>query len=295
MNNEQLEKNEKVEKVENKSYPFVYGISFKKALQTYFFGSEDDTLKVHDKVVVETIRGLELGTVKIGRKNISEVQLGTALKPILRKATDEDIANYSKNEETSAKAQETFVSCVKELNLDMYLVSAEYTLDATKVIFTYIADERVDFRELLKVLAAKLHCRIELRQIGARDRAKAIGGLGPCGLPLCCATFLSDFEGISINMAKNQLLALNISKLSGQCGKLVCCLKYEDSLYSKLRVGLPRLGQLVKYKDEEFKITSMNVLSKTMKLENKENSVFITFEEYFKEVSNATPTKLPKQ
>ena len=295
MNNEQLEKNEKVEKVENKSYPFVYGISFKKALQTYFFGSDDDTLKVHDKVVVETIRGLELGTVKIGRKNINEVQLGTALKPILRKATDEDIANYSKNEETSAKAQETFVSCVKELNLDMYLVSAEYTLDATKVIFTYIADERVDFRELLKVLAAKLHCRIELKQIGARDRAKAIGGLGPCGLPLCCSTFLSDFEGISINMAKNQLLALNISKLSGQCGKLVCCLKYEDSLYSELRIGLPKIGQRCKYKEEEFKITSMNVLSKTMKLENKENSVFITFEEYFKEVTHATPTKLPKQ
>ena len=295
MNNEQVEKVEKTEKVENKSYPFVYGISFKKALQTYFFGSEDDTLKVHDKVVVETIRGLELGEVKVGLKKVEEVQLGTALKPILRKATDEDIANYHKNEEAANKAQETFVTCVKEQNLDMYLVSAEYTLDGTKVIFTYIADERVDFRELLKVLASKLHCRIELRQIGARDRAKAIGGLGPCGLPLCCATFLSDFEGISINMAKNQLLALNISKLSGQCGKLVCCLKYEDSLYSKLRVGLPRLGLRVKYKDEEFKVTSMNVLSKTMKLENKENSVFITFEEYFKEVSNATPTKLPKQ
>lgn len=295
MNNEQIEKVEKTEKVENKSYPFVYGISFKKALQTYFFGSEDDTLKVHDKVVVETIRGLELGEVKVGLKKVEEVQLGTALKPILRKATDEDIANYHKNEEAANKAQEIFVMCVKEQNLDMYLVSAEYTLDGTKVIFTYIADERVDFRELLKVLAAKLHCRIELRQIGARDRAKAIGGLGPCGLPLCCATFLSDFEGISINMAKNQLLALNISKLSGQCGKLVCCLKYEDSLYSQLRVGLPRLGLRVKYKDEEFKVTSMNVLSKTMKLENKENSVFITFEEYFKEVSNATPTKLPKQ
>lgn len=295
MNNEQIEKVEKTEKVENKSYPFVYGISFKKALQTYFFGSEDDTLKVHDKVVVETIRGLELGEVKVGLKKVEEVQLGTALKPILRKATDEDIANYHKNEEAANKAQEIFVMCVKEQNLDMYLVSAEYTLDGTKVIFTYIADERVDFRELLKVLASKLHCRIELRQIGARDRAKAIGGLGPCGLPLCCATFLSDFEGISINMAKNQLLALNISKLSGQCGKLVCCLKYEDSLYSQLRVGLPRLGLRVKYKDEEFKVTSMNVLSKTMKLENKENSVFITFEEYFKEVSNATPTKLPKQ
>ena len=294
MNNEQIEKVEKTEKVENKSYPFVYGISFKKALQTYFFGSEDDTLKVHDKVVVETIRGLELGEVKVGLKKVEEVQLGTALKPILRKASEEDVANYHKNEETAIKAQETFVACVKEQNLDMYLVSAEYTLDGTKVIFTYIADERVDFRELLKVLASKLHCRIELRQIGARDRAKAIGGLGPCGLPLCCATFLSDFEGISINMAKNQLLALNISKLSGQCGKLVCCLKYEDSLYSQLRVGLPKLGQRVKYKDDEFKITSMNVLSKTMKLENKENSVFITFEEYFKEVTHATPTKFSK-
>ena len=289
MNDEQLNK------VENKSYPFVYGISFKKALQTYFFGSEDDSFKVHDKVVVETIRGLELGEVKVGLKKVEEVQLGTALKPILRKATEEDLNNYANNEENAKKAEETFTMCVKEQNLDMHIVSAEYTLDGTKIIFTYIADERVDFRELLKVLAAKLHCRIELRQIGARDRAKAIGGLGPCGLPLCCATFLSDFEGISINMAKNQLLALNISKLSGQCGKLVCCLKYEDSLYSKLRVGLPRLGQRCKYKDEEYKITAMNVLSKTMKLENKENSVFITFEEYFKEVTHATPTKLSKQ
>ena len=288
MNNEQLNK------VENKSYPFVYGISFKKALQTYFFGSEDDTLKVHDKVVVETVRGLELGEVKVGLKKVEEVQISTALKPILRRANEEDLASFAKNEENASKAEDIFTTCVKEQKLDMHLVSAEYTLDGTKVIFTYIADERVDFRELLKVLASKLHCRIELRQIGARDRAKAIGGLGPCGLPLCCSTFLSDFEGISINMAKNQLLALNISKLSGQCGKLVCCLKYEDSLYSKLRVGLPRLGQRCKYKDEEFKITSMNVLSKTMKLENKENSVFITFEEYFKEVSNATPTKLSK-
>lgn len=288
MNNEQLNK------VENKSYPFVYGISFKKALQTYFFGSEDDTLKVHDKVVVETVRGLELGEVKVGLKKVEEVQISTALKPVLRRANEEDLANFAKNEENASKAEDIFTTCVKEQKLDMHLVSAEYTLDGTKVIFTYIADERVDFRELLKVLASKLHCRIELRQIGARDRAKAIGGLGPCGLPLCCSTFLSDFEGISINMAKNQLLALNISKLSGQCGKLVCCLKYEDSLYSKLRVGLPRLGQRCKYKDEEFKITSMNVLSKTMKLENKENSVFITFEEYFKEVSNATPTKLSK-
>lgn len=295
MNNENLNTTENVEvKEEKKVYPYVYGISFKKALQTYFFGSDDNTLQVHDKVVVETIRGLELGEIKVGKKKVKDVKIETALKPILRKATPEDIENFEKNISLASNAETTFTQCVKDLNLDMHLVSAEYTLDATKVIFTYIADERVDFRELLKVLAAKLHCRIELRQIGARDRAKAIGGLGPCGLPLCCSTFLSDFEGISINMAKNQLLALNISKLSGQCGKLVCCLKYEDSLYSELRVGLPRLGQRCKYKDEDFKITSMNVLSKTMKLENKENSVFITFEEYFKEVTHATPTKFSK-
>ena len=291
MNNNEL--NNTQEK-DVKVYKYIYGISFKKALQTYYFGSDDETLKVHDKVVVETVRGLEFGTVKTPAKTKEEVNLETSLKPILRKATQEDIENYEKNLKNASQAESVFIASVKEQNLDMYLVSAEYTLDGSKIIFTYIADERVDFRELLKVLAAKLHCRIELKQIGARDRAKAIGGLGPCGLPLCCSTFLSDFEGISINMAKNQLLALNISKLSGQCGKLVCCLKYEDSLYSELRIGLPKMGQRCKYKDEEFKITSMNVLSKTMKLENKENSVFITFDEYFKEVTHATPTKLSK-
>ena len=291
MNNEQL--NNTQEK-ETKVYKYIYGVSFKKALQTYYFGSDDETLKIHDKVVVETVRGLEFGIIKTNAKTKEEVKLETTLKPILRKANEEDLANHEKNIKNAIHAEDVFINGVKEQNLDMYLVSAEYTLDGTKIIFTYIADERVDFRELLKVLASKLHCRIELKQIGARDRAKAIGGLGPCGLPLCCSTFLSDFEGISINMAKNQLLALNISKLSGQCGKLVCCLKYEDSLYSELRIGLPKMGQRCKYKDEEFKITSMNVLSKTMKLENKENSVFITFDEYFKEVTHATPTKLSK-
>lgn len=292
MNNE----NTNVTKTENevKTYQYVYGVSFKKALQTYFFGYDNNSLNINDKVVVDTARGVELGIIKVAAKKANEVKLSTALKPIVRVANEADLKQYEKNIENAANAEKVFIDSVKEQKLDMYLVSAEYTLDATKVIFTYIADERVDFRELLKVLASKLHCRIELKQIGARDRAKAIGGLGPCGLPLCCSTFLSDFEGISINMAKNQLLALNIQKLSGQCGKLVCCLKYEDSLYSELRIGLPKLGLRVTYKNEEFKITSMNVLSKTMKLENKENSVFITFDEYFKEVKNATPTKLSK-
>ncbi len=295
MDNEK--KNENIKKDETEiieNYQYIYGVSFKKALQTYYFGSNDGSFKINDKVVVETIRGLELGHINCEAKLKETVKLDTVLKPILRLATSEDITAYQKNLENAKKAEDIFVQCVEEQKLDMHLVSSEYTLDATKIIFTYIADERVDFRELLRVLASKLHCRIELRQIGARDRAKAIGGLGPCGLPLCCSTFLSDFEGISINMAKNQLLALNISKLSGQCGKLVCCLKYEDSLYSELRIGLPRLGQRCTYKEEEYKITSMNVLSKTMKLENKENSVFITFDEYFKEVSHESPTKFSK-
>ena len=276
-----------------KPYNFYYGIIFKKSLQTYYFGY-DEPLNIGDKVVVETVRGFELGTIKIILNSRNKIGLSFAIKPILRKATEEDIVNYENNLIKATEAENIFINCVKEQNLDMHLISGEYTLDSTKVIFTYISDERVDFRDLLKVLASKLHCRIELRQIGARDRAKAIGGLGPCGLPLCCSTFLSDFEGISINMAKNQLLALNISKLSGQCGKLVCCLKFEDSIYSELRIGLPKMGLRVKYHEEEFKITSMNVLTKTMKLENKENSVFITFDEYFKEAKDATPTKLSK-
>ena len=291
MNNEELEV---TQEQESYNFKYVYGVTFKKALQTYFFGYGDDSLNINDKVVVETVRGTELGIINIAAKKVDDVKMSTPLKPIVRLATSQDIEAYERNLENSIKANEIFTQCVEEQKLDMFLISSEFTLDATKIIFTYIADERVDFRELLKVLASKLHCRIELRQIGARDRAKAIGGLGPCGLPLCCSTFLSDFEGISINMAKNQLLALNISKLSGQCGKLICCLKYEDSLYSELRVGLPKLGQRCKYKDEEFKITSMNVLSKTMKLENKENSVFITFDEYFKEVNNEPPAKLSK-
>lgn len=291
MNNEELEV---TQEQESYNFKYVYGVTFKKALQTYFFGYGDDSLNINDKVVVETVRGTELGIINIAAKKVDDVKMSTPLKPIIRLATSQDIEAYERNLENSIKANEIFTQCVEEQKLDMFLISSEFTLDATKIIFTYIADERVDFRELLKVLASKLHCRIELRQIGARDRAKAIGGLGPCGLPLCCSTFLSDFEGISINMAKNQLLALNISKLSGQCGKLICCLKYEDSLYSELRVGLPKLGQRCKYKDEEFKITSMNVLSKTMKLENKENSVFITFDEYFKEVNNEPPAKLSK-
>ena len=240
MDNEQINNANTEETV--KTYKYVYGVSFKKALQTYFFGSDDDSLKINTPIVVETVRGVELATIKTTAKKIDDIKLETVLKPIIRVATNEDIEAYKQALQSAKVAEKIFNISVNEEKLDMHLVSAEYTLDSTKVIFTYIADERIDFRELLKVLASKLHCRIELKQIGARDRAKTVGGLGPCGLPLCCSTFLSDFEGISINMAKNQLLALNISKLSGQCGKLICCLKYEDTLYSELGLAYQSLA-----------------------------------------------------
>ncbi len=276
------EENNLVENQEEQSTSFKYaiGVSFKKALQVYYFGTNDENLKDNTPVVVETSRGLELGTTNGNLKLVENLALKTELKPIIRIATNEDLKKAKENEEAAIKTQEICLQSINELKLGMHLISSEYTLDATKVIFTYVADERVDFRELLKVLAQKLHCRIELRQIGARDRSKSVGGLGPCGLPLCCSSFLTDFEGISINMAKNQLLALNIAKLSGQCGKLVCCLKYENELYSELKKGLPKLGQKVIYNDVEYKITSMNVLSRTMKLDNKENSLFITIDEF---------------
>ena len=148
--------------------------------------------------------------------------------------------------------------------------------DRSKVIFSYVADDRIDFRELLKQLAAIFRCRIELRQIGSRDKAKIIGGLGTCGMETCCSRFLDDFDIVSINMAKNQLLALNTQKLSGQCGKLMCCLKYEDDNYKSMRKGLPKLNALVEYEGEKFRITSMNLLNGSVRLSNRNNAIDMT-------------------
>ena len=166
----------------------------------------------------------------------------------------------------------------------MNLIEAEYTLDCSKIIFVYVADERVDFRELLKELAAIFKCRIELRQIGPRNKSKIVGGLGSCGMETCCSRFLNDFDVVSINMAKNQLLALNIQKLSGQCGKLMCCLKFEDDQYKKLREGLPKLNSQIEYKGSRYRITSMNVLLQQVKIENKEDVQFLTFKELWPDI-----------
>lgn len=260
-------------------YPYVVAIKFKNGNKAYTFGTLDQTLEYGDDVVVETARGLELGKMISPVRPIEECTVNTALKPIVRKATFEDLKQFDDNLEQAEKALKTCVDLVTELGLDMHLISAEYTLDRTKILFVYVADDRVDFRELLKRLASALHCRIELRQIGARDKAKVVGGLGMCGMETCCSRFMNDFDVVSINMAKNQLLALNIQKLSGQCGKLMCCLRFEDEAYKELRKGLPKLNSRCEYEGNIYRITAMNVISKTAKLESKTNVEYISLAE----------------
>ena len=264
-------------------YTHFVGVKFLNTPRAYFFGVKDIELKLDDKVVVDTVRGTELGIIAIEPISIDKYSNGLSLKPILRKATETDIKLADINQKDAIFAMDICQNEVKKLNLDMNLISCEYTLDKSKVLFSYLADDRVDFRELLKVLAAKLHTRIELRQIVSRDKAKMIGGLGVCGLPLCCSTFLNEFDGISINRAKNQMLAINIPKLSGQCGKLICCLKYEDDSYTEERKKFPDLGSRFFIDKTEYTVTSINILSRIVKIENQDDVKFIPLEDFNKQ------------
>ena len=268
--------------LENK-YSHYIGIKFHYSTHAYFFGYKDLDLKLGDKVVVETTHGPELGEVWVEPIPISQYKSVLDLKPILRKATDVDVKLHEINLKDAIFALDICKNEVKRLGIDMNLISCEYTLDKSKVIFSYVADERVDFRELLKVLASKFHTRIELRQIGTRDKAKLIGGLGMCGLPLCCATFLNEFDNISISKAKNQMLAINIPKLSGHCGKLLCCLKYEDDIYSDLKKEFPPIGAKVFIDKNEYEVTAINVVSKMVKIDNENDSKYLPLSEFFKQ------------
>ena len=266
-------------------YTHFVGVKFANTPRAYFFGVKDIDLVIDDKVVVETVRGFELGTVAIEPISIDKYSNSLLLKPIIRKASETDIKLAENNQKDAVYALEVCQNEVKKLNLDMNLISCEYTLDKSKVLFSYLADDRVDFRELLKVLASRLHTRIELRQIGSRDKAKMIGGLGVCGLPLCCSSFLNEFDGISINRAKNQMLAINIPKLSGQCGKLICCLKYEDDAYSEERKKYPELGTKIFIDKTEFTVTSINILSRVVKVENADDIKFLPLEDFNKQTN----------
>lgn len=265
---------------------YFVSVFFTSSHKSYYFHTYDENLKKNTKVVVETIRGIELGETIKDATPINEMPEEMALKSVVRIATSEDIANNEKNIENCKSASQIILTSIRKYELPMTLVNVQYTLDATKVIISYVSETRVDFRELLKDLASQLKCRIELRQIGTRDRSKVVGGIGICGLPLCCNTFLKNFDGISINMAKNQYLALNIQKLSGHCGKLICCLKYEDEAYLEIKKTLPRIGTRIHYHDQEFKVTSFNVITGVARIENKETVDTIAIKDLLAIINN---------
>ncbi len=271
--------NEEAVETAKEEYKHVVSVKFSNSKKAYNFGTNDETLAYGDKVVVETVRGVEVGEMISELRDSSTHNINVELKPIIRKATQYDLEMDARNKEEAPSAMEKCKECVEKLGLDMNLISAEYTLDRAKIIFSYVADDRVDFRELLKQLAAIFKCRIELRQIGARDKAKFVGGLGCCGMETCCSRFLDDFDIVSINMAKNQLLALNTSKLSGQCGKLMCCLKYEDEAYKETRQGLPKLNSQIEYEGVRYRITGMNLLTNSAHLSNRDSAINITLDE----------------
>lgn len=255
-------------------------VRFQATNKTYTFSTTDNSIVNGDGVIVETQRGVEYARViadPFDKPNVS-----MEIKPILRKASREDEIQYEKNIVDCKEAKQRCQNEADKLELGMKVISAEYTLDRSKITFIYLADDRVDFRELLKILASIFRCRIDLRQVGTRDKAKIVSGIGPCGRELCCARYISEFDRISINMAKNQLLALNVAKLSGQCGNLMCCLKYEDEAYKDLKKGLPKLNSYIEYEGEKFKLTSMNVIVRNCKLENREHAIFISLDDLLK-------------
>ena len=264
-------------------------VRFETTNKTYTFSTADESIKNNDAVIVETQRGIEYGLV--ASDPFEKPNISLEIKPIIRKANDRDKRQFERNKADSVEARKICQEESDRLSLDMNVITAEYTLDRSKITFTYLADDRVDFRELLKVLASIFHCRIDLRQVGTRDKAKMVSGIGVCGRELCCAKFIGEFDRISINMAKNQLLALNIQKLSGQCGNLMCCLRFEDDAYKDLRKDLPKLNSQVEYEGERYRITSMNVIAKNCKLENAEHAIFISLDELVKKGKYNKPVK----
>lgn len=242
----------------------VIRVAFKKVGKRYFFKQNNLNLNDGDAVVVETIRGIELGHV-IGKPlEIKEGEL--EVKPILRKATSDDLASFERNLTEAKSVINKTKEEVKKLKLEMKILEAEFTLDHLKLIIYFEAEGRIDFRELVRVLAEIYHVRIELRQVGSRDGTKVFGGLGPCGMVVCCNTFITEFDTITVKMAKNQNLALNPAKISGNCGKLLCCIAYEDSNYKELRKNFPNPGDYVEAPEGRAKVLASDPLNRTMKV-----------------------------
>ncbi len=245
----------------------VIGVRFRQAGKVYFFSPGKLHVKQGDKVIVETARGVEFGHVVAGIKEVPDEEIMQPLKSVIRVATEEDKRNEEKNREREREAFEICLEKIRKHDLDMKLINAEYTFDNNKVLFYFTAEGRIDFRELVKDLAAVFRTRIELRQIGVRDETKIRGGIGVCGRPLCCHTYLSEFAPVSIKMAKEQNLSLNPTKISGVCGRLMCCLTNEEETYEALNSRLPGIGDFVTTHDGlKGEVTSVSVLRQLVKV-----------------------------
>ena len=247
----------------------VVGISFNKKGRVYNFSCNTIDLVIGDTVIVETEKGYQYGHVVSNVKEIDENDFNMPLKKVIRLTTKKDDQTYFKNNQDAGKALNKAREIVDELKLDMNIMDASFTFDRKQLLFNFTADDRIDFRELAKRLAAIYKTRIELRQIGVRDKAREVGGLGPCGRMLCCNTFLTDLNSVTINMAKNQMLALNPTKINGACGRLLCCLSYEDVVYSKLRENLPDIGEMYKDKNVSGKVVNIDILAQKIYIEDK--------------------------
>lgn len=253
----------------------IIGVKFKKLGKIYFFNPNGVEATKGQSVIVETARGIEYGEVAIGNRRIQEEKIVAPLKDVIRIATEEDTKTYIQNE---AKSKEAFSVCeqkIKEHDLDMKLIDAEYTFDNTKLLFYFTAEGRIDFRDLVKDLAAIYKTRIELRQIGVRDEVKMLGGYGMCGRELCCCNHLSDLNPVSIKMAKEQGLSLNPSKISGVCGRLMCCLKHEQKVYEEKLSKLPTIGSLVKTPEGNGTVEEVEVLKELVKVKLEKEDTFI--------------------
>lgn len=245
----------------------VIGVRFRQAGKIYFFAPGKLHIKKGDKVIVETARGVEFGSVAVAPKEVPDEEIMQPLKSVIRVATEEDKRNEEKNREKEKEAYDICLEKIRKHDLDMKLINAEYTFDNNKVLFYFTADGRIDFRELVKDLAAVFRTRIELRQIGVRDETKTKGGIGICGRPLCCHTYLSEFAPVSIKMAKEQNLSLNPTKISGVCGRLMCCLTNEEETYEELNSHLPAIGDYVTTRDGlKGEVQSVSVLRQLVKV-----------------------------
>ncbi|OPX45821.1 hypothetical protein CLHUN_02940 [Ruminiclostridium hungatei] len=244
----------------------VVGVRFKTAGKIYYFDPGELVIDLNKNVIVETARGIEFGLVVVPNREVDESEIVAPLKKVIRLATDEDIAHAAENDR---KEKEAYGICLQKINdhkLDMKLIDVEYTFDNNKVLFYFTADGRVDFRELVKDLAAVFKTRIELRQIGVRDESKMMGGIGICGRVLCCNSFLGEFQPVSIKMAKEQSLSLNPTKISGTCGRLMCCLKYEQEAYEDLLDRVPKTGAIVETPEGQGTVVEVNLLKEILKI-----------------------------